>query len=69
MQVETYRKIGALIGLSLGFGLMYALGTVDLVRAFCFGVGGCLVGSLTAEAVGRRRVSPDESNVREDSGQ
>lgn len=57
MPVETCRKIGALVGLSLGFGLMYALGTVDLIRAFCFGVGGCLAGSLTAETWGRRRES------------
>ena len=51
MTKESYRSIGALIGLASGFGLMFALGFSELVPAAFFGAGGCVAGGMTAERV------------------
>jgi len=46
---ETARSLGAVIGLSLGFLIMWAVGLSGLVAAFCFGVGGAVLGGMTGE--------------------
>lgn len=46
---ETARSLGAVIGLSLGFLIMWAVGLSGLVAAFCFGAGGAVLGGMTGE--------------------
>ena len=53
MKTDTRRSIGALIGLSLGFTVMWALGLGGLVPAFVFGAGGAVAGGMTGEKWGQ----------------
>ena len=52
---ERNRRIGALVGLVLGIGIMYAIGRVGLVPAFILGAGGCLAGGMIGERIGPPR--------------
>lgn len=55
MNAESTRRLGAITGLSLGIGLMYAIGRVGLVPAFILGAGGCVAGSMIAERIAAAR--------------
>lgn len=56
---ETYRKIGALLGLAIGIGLMLLLGFGGLVAGAIFGAGGCVAGAISAEQL-HDRTSRDD---------
>lgn len=49
MTEQGYRSIGAITGLVSGLFLMRAIGQGGLVAAFCFGVGGTLIGGMIGE--------------------
>ncbi len=49
MTEDTFRTIGAIIGLSAGIGLMLAMGFSGIVFGALFGAGGCVSGAVTAE--------------------
>ncbi len=53
MKEETYRTIGALVGLALGIGLMQVLGLSGVLFGAVFGAGGCVTGAVTAETIFR----------------
>lgn len=46
---ERNRSLGAIIGLSIGLLLMWALGLGGVLYGFVFGAGGAVVGGITAE--------------------
>lgn len=60
---ELTQRLGAIGGLATGWATMYAVGPVDLVRAFIFGVIGCLLGSSLGQRVARSRSSAKSSPV------
>lgn len=49
MKTETKRSIGAIIGLSTGIALMWALKLYGLVPGFIFGAGGAVAGGMLGE--------------------
>lgn len=53
MKKETRRSIGAIIGMVLGWSLMWATGMSGLVPAFIFGAGGAVAGGMTGEKLSR----------------
>ncbi len=53
MSEQNYRTIGALSGLAIGIGLMFAIGMSGLVPSAIFGAGGCVCGGIIAENVYR----------------
>lgn len=53
MTLQTYRSIGALIGLAIGIGVMLTLGIRGIIPSAIFGAGGCVAGGVTAEQIYR----------------
>lgn len=51
MSRESYRSIGAIIGLVIGFALMKLAGQGDIVAGAIFGAGGALSGGIIGERV------------------
>ncbi len=51
MSEQTYRTIGALLGLALGIALMLVLGLRGIAFSALFGAGGCVAGAITAERI------------------
>jgi len=50
MTRETYRTIGALLGLGAGIAVTVGFGfTGQLIPSALFGAGGCVAGAVTAE--------------------
>lgn len=50
MSESNYRRIGALLGLGVGFALTFALGFAgQLVPGALLGAGGCVAGAMIAE--------------------
>jgi hypothetical protein len=49
MKTETSRSIGAIIGLTLGIAIMWALGLGGMIPGFFFGAGGAVAGGMTGE--------------------
>ena len=57
MSEQGYRSAGAMTGLVIGLVTMSLVGHWGLVAAFCFGVGGTLIGARIGERLhggGRR---------------
>ncbi len=55
MKRESWRSLGAIAGLSIGWIVMWQAGWRGLTPAFIFGIIGTLTGSLTAERLYDRR--------------
>jgi hypothetical protein len=55
MTRESYRRIGAVSGLSGGWLAMYLLGYWSLMPAAIFGMVGCVAGAITGEKLHDRR--------------
>lgn len=53
MSEQNYRTIGALTGLGIGIGFMYAMGMSGIVPGAVFGAGGCVCGGIIGENVHR----------------
>lgn len=49
MNRETFRMVGALLGLAVGLITMTLLGMGGIVPAAIFGAGGCVVGGIGGE--------------------
>ena len=49
MNEDTYRSIGAIIGLTLGLILMFALGIGGMIPGALFGAGGAVTGGICGE--------------------
>ena len=49
MTVDAYRSIGAITGLVMGLGLMFALGFGGMIPGFLFGAGGAVAGGISGE--------------------
>ena len=58
MKRETFRKIGALIGLVAGFGVMYLLGLQGIALSAVFGAVGCVLGGFSGERIHDGRTKP-----------
>jgi len=46
---ERNRSLGAIIGLSIGLMMMWALGLGGVLYGFVFGAGGAVIGGITGE--------------------
>ena len=55
MTQERYRSIGAIAGLVIGLGVMFAIGRGGMISGFLFGAGGAVVGGIVGEKVFARR--------------
>lgn len=55
MTQDAYRSIGAIAGLAIGLGLMFAFGFGGMIPGFLFGAGGAVVGGISGEKVHGRR--------------
>ncbi len=51
MSKDTYRSIGAILGLCLGLGLMIAIGWGGMIPGAVFGAGGAVAGGISGEKV------------------
>lgn len=51
MSRESYRSIGAIFGLAIGFALMKLAGQSEIVPGAIFGAGGALAGGIIGERV------------------
>jgi len=51
MRRESYRSIGAIIGLAVGFALMKLVGQSGVMPGAIFGAGGALAGGIVGERV------------------
>jgi len=51
MTQETYRSIGAIVGVIIGVVSMALLGFSGLIAGFCFGAGGAVLGGILGERV------------------
>ena len=51
MRRESYRSIGAIIGLAVGFALMKLVGQSGVMPGAIFGAGGALAGGIAGERV------------------
>ena len=49
MNEDTYRTIGAIIGLAAGIGMMITLGMSGMVPGALFGAGGAVAGGICGE--------------------
>jgi len=49
MTRDSFRTIGALLGLALGVGLMILLGQSGMLAGALFGAGGCVLGGISGE--------------------
>ncbi len=49
MNEDTYRTIGAIIGLAAGIGLMISLGLGGMITGALFGAGGAVAGGICGE--------------------
>ena len=70
MKQETYRSIGAILGLLVGVAAIMVLsssvtltGSGALIAGFCFGAGGCVAGGIIGERVFRKRNRDTKSNA------
>lgn len=52
---DTYRSIGAILGLSAGVITMSALGFGGLVAGAIFGASGCVAGAIVGEQLHAKR--------------
>ena len=52
---DTYRSIGAILGLSVGVITMSALGFGGLVAGAIFGASGCVAGAIVGEQLHAKR--------------
>lgn len=55
MSRDTYRSIGAMLGLALGVLLMSTLGFGGLVAGAIFGSSGCVSGAIAGEQLHAKR--------------
>ena len=55
MSRESYRSIGAVIGLVIGFALMKLAGQSGVMPGAIFGAGGALAGGIIGERVHAKR--------------
>ena len=55
MNEQTYRTIGAVIGLSVGYGSMRVCGFSGMIASALFWGAGCVLGGMIAERVYRWR--------------
>ncbi|TWU10958.1 hypothetical protein [Allorhodopirellula heiligendammensis] len=51
---DTFRSVGAIIGLVLGLALMWMLGWGGMVPAAIFGAGGAVIGGMSGERIADR---------------
>ncbi|TWT73887.1 hypothetical protein [Allorhodopirellula solitaria] len=51
---DTYRSVGAIVGLALGLALMWLLGLGGMVPAAIFGAGGAVIGGMSGERLADR---------------
>ncbi|TWT83144.1 hypothetical protein CA13_46070 [Planctomycetes bacterium CA13] len=51
MNRDNYRSIGAIIGITLGVTVMFALSFGGLVAGFFFGAGGAVLGGMSGERI------------------
>ncbi len=49
MTRDAKRSTGAILGLAIGWTLMWSFGLGGLVYAFCFGAGAAVVGGMIGE--------------------
>lgn len=54
MKQDTARRMGAILGLTLGIVLMISLGFAGILPGAIFGAGGCVIGAITAEKLHAR---------------
>ena len=55
MTKESYRSIGAITGLIVGMGLMYAFSPGGMISGFIFGAGGAVIGGICGEMIYAKR--------------
>ncbi|TWU45914.1 hypothetical protein Q31b_10900 [Novipirellula aureliae] len=58
MTKETYRSIGAIVGITIGVFAMWLLNFGGLVPGFFFGAGGAVVGGISGERIFARMNRP-----------
>ncbi len=51
---NTFRSLGAIVGLALGLALMWLLGLGGMVPAAIFGAGGAVIGGMSGERIADR---------------
>lgn len=51
MSTDNYRSIGAISGLAIGLGLMFAMGLGGMIPGAVFGAGGAVLGGITGERI------------------
>jgi outer membrane lipoprotein SlyB len=51
MTLDAYRSIGAITGLVVGLGLMFAFGFGGMIPGFLFGAVGAVAGGMSGEKI------------------